>query len=158
MTDVDELMDRFEAAWSGHDPHAFAAICAPDLHYEDPETHEPLEGPVELGAHAMRLWRAFPDARIEATGPRLHDGRYIAAPVKLLATHKGDHDDFPASNRFVIMHAILYCELDADRELLWRVRAFFDLYDVAMQLGILPRPGSVGERAMLMLRGFGLRR
>jgi hypothetical protein len=40
---------------------------------------------------------------------------------------------------------------------LWRVRAFFDLYDAAIQLGVLPRPGSVGQRALMLLRGFGLR-
>ena len=39
------------------------------------------------------------------------------------------------------MHAVLYCELDETRTRLWRVRAFFDLYDAAMQLGVLPQPG-----------------
>ena len=38
-----------------------------------------------------------------------------------------------------------------------RVRAFLDLYDAAMQLGILPRPGTVSEKALLALRGFGIR-
>jgi hypothetical protein len=26
-----------------------------------------------------------------------------------------------------------------------------------VQLGVLPRPGTLGEKALLMLRGFGLR-
>ncbi len=158
MSDVDELIDRFEAAWSGRDPEAFAAICAADLHYEDPMTVDPLEDPASLGAHAERLWAAFPDARLNQAGVRLHDGHFVAAPVKLLGTHKGEHPDFSATNRFVILHAVLYCGLDEAGERLWRVRAFFDLYDVAQQLGFLPKFGSVGERAMLMLRGFGLRR
>ncbi|MCW2967174.1 MAG: hypothetical protein JWM71_946, partial [Solirubrobacteraceae bacterium] len=33
-----------------------------------------------------------------------------------------------------------------------------DVYDAAQQLGVLPRHGTVGERALLMLRGFGLNR
>ena len=37
------------------------------------------------------------------------------------------------------------------------VRAFFDLYDAATQLGILPGRGTLGEKALLMVRGFGLR-
>ncbi len=37
------------------------------------------------------------------------------------------------------------------------MRAFFDLYDAAMQLGLLPQRGTLGERALLMLRGFGMR-
>jgi hypothetical protein len=37
------------------------------------------------------------------------------------------------------------------------VRAFFDLYDAAVQLGVLPAHGGMGERALMLLRGFGLR-
>ena len=40
---------------------------------------------------------------------------------------------------------------------LLRVRAFFDLYEAATQLGVLPGRGSLGEKALLVLRGFGLR-
>ena len=39
-----------------------------------------------------------------------------------------------------------------------RARGFFDLYDAATQLGLLPARGGMGETVMLMLRGFGLRR
>jgi hypothetical protein len=50
---------------------------------------------------------------------------------------------------------VFYCELRD--ELLLRVRAFFDLYDAAVQLGVLPARGTLGEKALLVLRGFGLR-
>ena len=72
-------------------------------------------------------------------------------------THRGDLPRLPATRRGVSVHVVLYCELDTRRELLWRVRAFFDLYDAGVQLGLLPRHGTLGERALLMLRGFGLR-
>ncbi len=55
------------------------------------------------------------------------------------------------------MHVVCYAELDPPRERLWRVRAFFDVYDAAVQLGVLPARGHAGERALLLLRGFGLR-
>lgn len=156
----DELIDGLEAAFSGRDPDAFAAICATDLHYEDPLTTRPLESPAQLGAHAQRLWKGFPDARVERTGERLtsHDGRFVAAPTKLTANHRGELDEsVPPTGRFVVVHAIFYCELTDDRDALWRVRAFYDVYDAAMQLGIVPKPGSIGEKALLMLRGFGVR-
>jgi steroid delta-isomerase-like uncharacterized protein len=155
MTD---LLDCWQDAWSGRDGAAFAEVCAADVHYEDPLCAEPLESPQEIATHAQRLWDAFPDARMERTGERLADGRYVAAPVKLLATHRGELAGLPASGRFVVVHAVFYCELDAPREHLWRVRAFFDLYDAAVQLGVLPARGTLGERALLMLRGFGLKR
>ncbi len=158
MSDAERIVDGFRAAWSHRDDATFATVCTPDLHYEDPMTVEPLEGPEELGAHAARLWQAFPDARMERIGAPLTDGRFVAAPVKLLATHRGEMPDFPATGRFVIVHAVFYCELNEARTHLWRVRAFFDLYDAAVQLGVLPKPGSMGERALFLLRGFGLRR
>ena len=152
---ADALMDAWEAAWSGRDSAAFAPLCAPDIHYEDPLTPEPLEGPAELGRHAARLWAAFPDARMERTGERLADGNFLAAPSKLLATHRAPLEGLPPTNRFVVVHCVFYCELDEDR--LLRVRAFFDLYDAAVQLGVLPGRGTLGEKALLVLRGFGLR-
>jgi steroid delta-isomerase-like uncharacterized protein len=152
---VDELVDGWEAAWSGKDPAAFADLCAPGLHYEDPLTAEPLEGAEELGRHAGRLWAAFPDARVQRTGELLTDDRFLAAPCKLLATHKASLEGLPATNRFVVVHCVFYCELE--RERFYRVRAFFDLYDAATQLGVLPARGTLGEKALLVLRGFGLR-
>jgi steroid delta-isomerase-like uncharacterized protein len=152
---VDELMDRWEAAWSSLDPAAFGEICAPNVHYEDPLAGEPLEDVEELGRHAARLWAAFPDVRAERTGQRLTDQRFVAAPSKLLGTHRASLEGLPATNRFLVVHCVFYCEIE--RERLLRIRAFFDVYDAATQLGILPARGTLGEKALLMLRGFGLR-
>ena len=152
---VNELMDRWEAAWSGKDTDAFSEICLPEIHYEDPVTPEPLESLDELIKHAERLWSGFPDARLQSTGERLTSRRFVAAPSKLLATHRGPLEGLPATNRFIVVHCIFYCE--TKRGLLLRVRAFYDLYDAATQLGVLPGRGSLGEKALLMMRGFGLR-
>jgi hypothetical protein len=158
MVSAEELFDAWEAAWSGRDPDAFAAVCDPDdVHYEDPLTPEPLESAEAIGVHAGRLWTGFPDARMQATGPRLlgPDG-HAAAPAKLLATHTSELYGLAPTNRFVIIHGVTVAQLHDDR--LHRIRLFFDLYDAATQLGVLPRPGTLGEKALLMLRGFGLRR
>jgi steroid delta-isomerase-like uncharacterized protein len=152
---VDELFDGWEAAWSGKDAAAFVPLCATAVHYEDPLTDEPLEGADALGRHAERLWAAFPDARMERTGDRLTNERYAAAPSKLLGTHRAALEGLPPTNRFVVVHCVWYCELR--HEQLLRVRGFFDLYDAATQLGVLPARGTMGEKALLMLRGFGLR-
>jgi steroid delta-isomerase-like uncharacterized protein len=152
---VDELMDGWEAAWSGKDPLAFTDVCTPEIHYEDPVTPEPIEGRDALTAHAARLWAAFPDVRLERLGKRLSDGQYVAAPSKLLGTQREPLEGLPASNKFIVVQCVFYCELQHER--LLRVRAFFDLYDAATQLGVLPGRGTMGEKALLMLRGFGLR-
>ena len=152
----DELIDAWEAAWSGRDPDAFAPLCDPDFHYEDPLTPEPLESAEDLARHAERLWAGFPDARMQATGRRLADPPFICAPLKVLATHRAPLEGLPPTNRFLIVHGVLYGEMRAER--LYRARVFFDLYDAAVQLGVLPKPGTLGEKALLMLRGFGLSR
>ncbi len=152
---ADELIDGWEAAWTGRESSAFAPLCAADVHYEDPLTPEPLVGVAELGRHAARMWAAFPDARLERTGERLASDRFVAAPCKLLATHRAPLEGLPATNRFVVVHCVFYCELRDER--LLRIRAFFDLYDAAVQLGVLPARGTLGEKALLVLRGFGLR-
>jgi steroid delta-isomerase-like uncharacterized protein len=152
---VPALIDRWEAAWSSKDPDAFESACAPDVHYEDPATPEPLEGLEALGKHAGRLWAAFPDARLERTGERLYDERFFAAPCKLLGTHRAPLEGLPASNRFVVVHAVVYAEVKEG--MIFRARGFFDLYDAAVQLGVLPGHGTMGEKALLVLRGFGLR-
>jgi steroid delta-isomerase-like uncharacterized protein len=152
---VDELFDGWESAWSSKDPEAFVPVCSTTVHYEDPLTTEPLEGIEALARHAGRLWAGFPDARVEKTGERLSNGRFVAAPCKLLATHRAPLEGLPATNKFVVVHCVFYCELE--HGLLWRIRGFYDLYDAATQLGLLPGRGSLGEKALLMLRGFGLR-
>jgi steroid delta-isomerase-like uncharacterized protein len=155
LPSVDELIDSWEQAWSGKKRDAFTEVCSPDVHYEDPLVTEPLEGPAAIAGHAERLWAAFPDARLQKLGPRLSDGRFVAAPSKLLATHREPLGGLPATGRFIVVPAVFYCELAHGK--LLRVRAFFDLYETAVQLGILPGHGTLGEKALLMLRGFGFR-
>lgn len=154
---TDALLDRWEAAWSGRDASAFAPLCDPAIQYEDPVAREPLIGVDELAAHAERLWCGFPDVRVERAGERLTDsaGRFVAAPCKLAGTHSGQLEGLPPTRRFLVVHAVVWCELRGGR--LLRVRALFDRYDAAVQLGLLPAAGTLGERALLMLRGFGLR-
>jgi steroid delta-isomerase-like uncharacterized protein len=152
---VDELFDAWERAWSGRDPAAFEPLCADGFTYEDPLTPEPIDGADGLAAHARQLWEAFPDARVNTTGERLTDGRFACAPCKLLGTHGGQVGGVTPTGRFVVVHALVYAELRDDRFL--RARAFFDVHGAATALGVLPRPGTVGEKALLLLRGFGLR-
>ena len=153
--DVDGLFDAWEQAWSGRDGGAFAPLCADGFAYEDPLTPAPLAGPAALAAHARRLWRAFPDARVNSTGERLTDGRYACAPCKVLGTHEGRIGGVTPTGRFIVVHAVVYAELQDG--LLLRARAFFDVHGAATDLGVLPQAGTMGEKALLLLRGFGLR-
>ena len=92
---------------------------------------------------------------MNSTGERLGDGRYAAAPCKVLGTHEGRIGQVAPTRRFIVVHAVVYAELREDR--LLRARAFFDVHGAATALGVLPEHGTFGEKALLLLRGFGIR-
>lgn len=116
---------------------------------------KPLRGADAIARRAAGLWVAFPDVRLHPTGPRLTDGTHASAPAKLLGTHREPLEGLAATNRSVVVHVVFFAELREER--LYRVRAFFDVYGAAVQMGVLPRPGTLSGRALLLLRGFGLR-
>ena len=149
----DSLADRWTAAWTSGE---FALVCTADVHYEDPATREPLSGLDALARHSRSVHDAFPDLRIERTGPRVGDGHYSCIPWRASGTHKGQLAALPGSDRFVTLHGVHFVELVDGR--IRRARGFFDLYEAGIQLGLLPGRGSLGETALLLLRGFGLRR
>jgi steroid delta-isomerase-like uncharacterized protein len=153
--ELEVVVDQWEAAWDGSAEDGFASCCTPDVSYEDPLLLEPVEGLDALGRHAARVREALPDLRMERTAPHLRSATHACMPWRILGTHKGDVGGVPASGRFVIVHGVHYAEL-ADG-LIRRARGFFDLYDAAVQLGMLPARGGLGEAAILLLRGFGLR-
>jgi steroid delta-isomerase-like uncharacterized protein len=149
----DSLADHWVEAWT---TGRFATVCAVDVHYEDPATREPLSGLGALEAHSRMLREAFPDLRMERTGPRVGDEHYACVPWRATGTHDGRLGALPGSNRFVTLHGVHFVELTDSR--VRRARGFFDLYEAGIQLGLLPSRGSLGETALLLLRGFGLRR
>ncbi len=160
---VEELSDAWLAAWSDPVEDAFAPLCAPTVHYQDPQTQAPLRGAVALGDHAALLRSGLPDVRLEAAGARPCVERFLAVPWRLRGTHTQFLAELPPSGRSIALHGLFYCELDgpgagAAGNRMLRVRAFFDLYDAGVQLGLLPRRGTLSERALLVLRGFGVGR
>jgi steroid delta-isomerase-like uncharacterized protein len=154
-TMIDRLGDRWEAGWSGGGRDDFALCCTVDVRYEDPLTDGALEGVDAVERHVARLRRALPDLRVERAGPRISDGSFGCLPWRIAGTQRGELGDIPATNKFLTLHGIHYVELRDD--LICRVRGFYDVYDAATQLGLLPKNGSLAQNALLMLRGFGLR-
>lgn len=133
-----------------------ARACTPDVHWEDPIADGVLTGVEALADHLARFWAAFPDGRVTSAAPRMEQDGHAATAVFVEGTHTGETSlELPATGRRLRLHAVLWCELRDGR--VHRVRAFFDVGDAARQLGVLPARGSWGERALLMLQGFGLR-
>ena len=153
--DPDALAARWRDGWVRGG--GFEACCTPDVSYEDPVATHPLRGVDELERHALALRRAFPDLAVEATAPALARGGHACFAWRATGTQRGDLGSLlPATGRAVTLHGLHFVELDEGA--VRRARGFFDLYDGAIQLGLLPERGGFGELALLMVRGFGLRR
>lgn len=150
---IDRLAASWVDAWTG--AGRFDDCCTGDVGYEDPLSPSPRSGIGELEAHAARLRAAFPGVRVEATAPPLHRGDNACIAWRLSGTHRGELARLPATDRFLTLHGVHYVELVDGR--IRRARGFFDLYDGATQLGLLPSRGGLGETALMFLRGFGLR-
>lgn len=160
---IDELSDAWLAAWSGGEEDAFARLCAPTVHYEDPLTEVPLRGAAAVAEHAARLRAGLPDLLLEAAGTQPRVDGFLAVPWRLRGTHTERLGGLSPTGRPLALHGLFYCELDGagssggEGDRMLRVRAFFDLYDAGVQLGVLPSRGGLGEKALLALRGFGVR-
>jgi len=151
---VDLLAEQWRAGWEGT---GFESCCTPDVTYEDPVAVDLLRGVDALDDHALSVRSAFPDLRVEATSPPLFRGTHACIPWRALGTHRGDIGQMlPATDQFITIHGLHYLELSDGS--VRRARGFFDLYDAATQLGLLPARGGMGEAALLLLRGFGVRR
>ena len=150
------LAERWRAAWLAATPEACGDCCLVDVMYEDPIATEPLEGLGALAAQARRLRSAFPDMRIEAGGPEVVSDTHACLPWRFAGTNKGELGLLPASDRFLTIHGVHFVELRDGG--VRRARGFYDMYDVAVQLALLPKRGSLGETALMALRGFGLLR
>jgi hypothetical protein len=154
-SELDLLAGRFIGGFAAGEG-AFAGCCTPDVNYEDPFAVDPLRGVAELERHAGALRHAFPDLRVERPSAAIGGGVNACIPWRALGTHTGELGMLPQTDRFVTVSGLHWVELTDGR--IRRARGFFDLYGAAVQLGLLPERGGFGEAALLLLRGFGLRR
>ena len=154
-SELGSLAERFTAAFAS-EGDGFADCCTPDVGYEDPVAINPLRGVDELDRHASALREAFPDLRIDRPSAPLGGAGLACIPWRAVGTHRGQLGMLPATERFLTVSGLHWVELSDGR--VRRARGFFDLYGAAVQLGLLPERGGLGEAALLLLRGFGLRK
>ncbi|MBJ7471862.1 MAG: ester cyclase [Solirubrobacteraceae bacterium] len=152
------LLDAFEVAWSGPSALAFGVVLDQDGHYEDPLLRGPLRGPERVAQHAARMRVAFPDLVFERSGPPMVGGALLSQGVRLQGTHRAEIGSIPSTDKELTLHAVIVAGLNPTGTRLARVRIFYDRYEAAVQLGVLPRERSIAERALLALRGFGIPR
>ena len=148
------LLDRYQQAWNGRDVEAMAPLLADDIVWADPALPVPARGIAEVQEFMRTSWQIFPDLRFgEPDPPHLSiAGERIAWAWWMEGTMLGSIDPpgFAPTGKAMHVDGVDLWELRGGR--IARYRAFYDMNDLARQLGLVPAPGSGAEKMAVRMQ------
>ena len=152
---VNSLVQRVVPAFNAHDAEGFVAVMTEDVVFEHSAAPAPMHGRAEVSAfYANNIWTAFPDVRMELMdGPFFHaHAPRISFNWFAVGTHTGplDPPGLAPTGKRVEFDVREIAEIRDG--LVSRIRMVVDMAAVMRQLGMLPAPGSRGERAIAMMQ------
>jgi predicted ester cyclase len=131
-----------------------AQLITDDVVWADPALAVPARSVAEVQGFMRTSFRVFPDLRFgEPDPPALaQNGDEVLWAWNMQGTHRGviDPPGFAPTGRSMRVEGVDRWTLRGGR--IARYRAFYDMNDVARQLGIVPEAGSRAERAMAALQ------
>src|SRR6476660_2102639 len=149
-TELATFADSYVAAWNSFDAGRMAPLVTDDIVWADPAMPRPAHGLAEVQAFMRDSWQAFPDLHFFEPDPRRIgiDGDTVLWAWRMPGTMQGriDPPGFAPTNRRMTVDGVDVWEMRDGR--IARYRAFYDMNDVARQLGIAPEPGSRAERGV----------
>jgi steroid delta-isomerase-like uncharacterized protein len=149
-----EFIDLYLAAWNERDTDAMARLITDDIMWADPALPEPARGIAAVQEFMRVSVRAFPDLRFSEPAPPLAatSGDQVLWAWRMEGTHRGaiDPPGFAPTGRTMRLDGIDQWTMRDGR--IARYRAFYDMNDLARQLGIAPPAGSRAERAIVALQ------
>jgi len=154
VSELRDFVERYLAAWNGCDVGALARLITDDIVWVDPALPEPARGVPAVQEFMRASCRAFPDLRFgEPDPPALAvTGDVVLWGWYMEGTHRGplDPPGFAPTGRHMRVDGFDQWTMRDSQ--IARYRAFYDMNDVARQLGIVPAPGSRAERGMVVLQ------
>jgi steroid delta-isomerase-like uncharacterized protein len=149
---IDDFATRFLAAWNARDGDAVASLCTPDVIWRDPAAPEPLTGQDAVREFVEMTATAFPDFRIvETSSPYVsRDTPRVLAPYRMTGTMLGPLAGFAPTGRTVAIDGVddwLFRD-----GLLSGYSTHYDTIDAARQLGVMPMPGTLGDKLFTRLQ------
>jgi steroid delta-isomerase-like uncharacterized protein len=145
--------ESYVEAWNSHDADRIEPLVTQDVVWLDPALPEPARGVHEVKDLMRAAWVAFPDLRF-TSGPMWLDPHEdsMSWAWRMEGTHSGplDPPGFAPTGRRIDIDGIDVWDFEDGR--ISRYRAYYDMADLARQLGVMPPPGSRGERVGVMLQ------
>jgi len=149
-----EFAERYEAAWNACDTDAMAELITEDIVWQDPALPAPARGVREVQEFMRDSFRAFPDLNFSEPDPpaMAASGELVLWAWHMEGTHRGviDPPGFAPTGRTIRVDGVDQWTMRDGR--IARYRAFYDMNDLARQLGIVPPAGSRAERGMVALQ------
>jgi steroid delta-isomerase-like uncharacterized protein len=146
-------VERWLAAWNSQEPDRVLELMTDDVVYDDSAWPTTMRGHAQVREFLEHTFRAFPDLRFELMGGLYldPDAPRAAGRWRGLATNTGpiDPPGLAPTGRSIEMEGVDFHEYRDGK--ISRLTILFDGADVATQLGLLPEPGSRGERLMTRL-------
>jgi|SRR3954447_3858714 len=147
--DLAQFCARYLAAWNGHDATAMADLVTDDIVWADPALPGPIRGVPAVQEFMRTAWVTFPDLRFdESDEPHCtFEGPRVAWRWRMRGTMTGpiEPPGFAPTGRAMEVEGVDLWAMRDGR--IARARAYYDMNDIARQLGLAPAPGSAGEKA-----------
>lgn len=148
------FVERYAGAWNGCDTAAMAELLTDEIVWEDPALPGPARGIAEVQEFMRTSFRAFPDLRFSEPDPPAIavSGDLVLWVWHMEGTHQGkiSPPGFAPTGRTVAIDGVDQWTMRDGR--IARYRAFYDMNELARQLGIVPAAGSPAERGMVALQ------
>lgn len=149
-----EFIERYEAAWNERDPDALTGLVTEDIVWSDPALHEPARGIPAVQEFMRSSFRSFPDLSFSQPDPPAIavNGDTVLWAWHMQGTNSGpiDPPGFAATGRTIAVDGIDQWTMRDGRIAVYR--AYYDMNDLARQLGIMPPVGSRAERGMVAMQ------
>ncbi|RDI55515.1 ester cyclase [Nocardia mexicana] len=162
VTDQDWLrgfVDRYIAGWNAGDAGAVADCVTEDTRWLDPSEEELIVGRAGVAKFVRDTFRSFPDVSYSLVfEPTLTaDGRAAIVPWRMTGTHLGpiDPPGFAGTGRKFDLMVVDIWQFRDGR--IWRSKATWDLNELLLQLGLLPKRNGFGERFVARWQRMGVR-
>jgi hypothetical protein len=152
---VEGLMQTVVSAFNAHDVSRFVATMTEDVVFHHSAAPAPLRGRAEVGAfYGDTVWTAFPDLTLKLLdGPFFHPrAPRVSFNWLAVGTHDGHFTPPGLAPTRKRVEADVREILEISDGQLAKVRIVVDMNDLMRQLGLLPPPGSRGERAIAAMQ------